>query len=62
MGGSRISIYSKENEMDEKKRAELLDDKVKALEAPQRLTVEKNPDPKDAEKWSSFAGRLMRGE
>ena len=26
--------------MDEKKRAELLDDKVKALEAPQRLVVE----------------------
>ena len=48
--------------MDEKKRAELLDDKVKALEAPQRLVVEKNTDPKDAEKWSSFAGRLMRGE
>lgn len=49
--------------MDDKKRAEaVLADKVKALEAPQRLTVEKNPDRKDAEKWSSFAGRLMRGE
>lgn len=48
--------------MDDKKRAELLADKVKALEAPERLTVEKNPDPKDMEKWGSFAGRLMRGE